>query len=252
MTSVRRCLLVFAGMASAVLLASWSVYIRRTQERVVSSEALDDPAIAQAFGRISRLPQMGAMRWLVAQHAVRLRRTGEAVDLGCGAGYLVIKLAEVAPELRVTGIDLSDELLLEAATRAHGSTVRDRVAFRKGDVARIPFPDGSLDLVVSTLSLHHWWQPVAVLDEIARALRPGGSFLVVDLRRDLSAPLYMLLWFATHFVVPRALRWVNEPLGSRNASFTPEEAAQLAQRSRLTGWRVTQGPLWLTIEGTLG
>jgi ubiquinone/menaquinone biosynthesis C-methylase UbiE len=116
---------------------------------------------------------------------------------------------------------------------------------------QIPFPDDSLDLVVSTLSLHHWRDPVGVLDEIARVLRPGGSFLVFDLRRDMTAPSYLLLWFATHCIVPRALRRVNEPLGSRNASFTPQEAAHLAGQSRLVGWHVTHGPLWVTIEGTL-
>ncbi|MCL7454704.1 MAG: class I SAM-dependent methyltransferase [Anaerolineae bacterium] len=113
--------------------------------------------------------------------------------------------------------------------------------------------------VVSTLSLHHWGDPVSVLDEIARVLRrpkpadgrPGGSFLIFDLRRDMALPFYLLLWFATHRVVPRALRRVHEPLGSRDASFTPLEAAHLAGQSRLAKWRVTRGPLWLTIEGSL-
>jgi ubiquinone/menaquinone biosynthesis C-methylase UbiE len=129
--------------------------------------------------------------------------------------------------------------------------VGDRISFRKGDAVQIPFPDASLDLVTSTLSLHHWSEPIAVLDELARVLRPGGAFLILDLRRDLAAPFYLLLWFATRCVVPRALRRVHEPLGSRNAAFTPGEAADLARQSRLRGWRVTRGPLWLTIEGNM-
>jgi ubiquinone/menaquinone biosynthesis C-methylase UbiE len=88
-----------------------------------------------------------------------------------------------------------------------------------------------------------------VLDEIARVLKPGGGFLVFDLRRDLAPPLYLLLWFATRMVVPPALRQANEPLRSRNAAYTTSEAAELAQRSILQGWRVSSGPLWLTIEG---
>jgi hypothetical protein len=79
---------------------------------------------------------------------------------------------------------------------------------------------------------------------------PAGPFLVFDPRRDMSAPLYLLLWFAPHGVVPTALRRVREPLGSRDASCTGQEVAQLAARWRLTGWRVTQGPLGLTVEGT--
>ncbi len=109
--------------------------------------------------------------------------------------------------------------------------------------------DGSLDLVVSTLSLHHWSDPIAVLNEVARILKPGGAFMLFDLRRDMIAPFYLLILFATRCVVPRALRHIGEPLGSRNAAYTPNEAAALAQSSRLTGWRITSGPLWLTIEG---
>ncbi len=113
-----------------------------------------------------------------------------------------------------------------------------------------PFADQSVDLAVSTLSLHHWADPIPVLDEMARILRPGGAFVVFDLRRDMIPPFYLLIWFASRFVVPQALRGMGEPLGSRNAAYTPAEAAVLAQASRLTGWRVASGPFWLSIEGT--
>jgi len=246
------------GLAAATLFAAWQIYRRRARERVVSHEALDDPAIARAFGLVARLPQMGLLRRLVARRAAAMAPAGHAADLGCGPGYLVVRLAQAAPGLQVTGIDLSAEMLAQAEMAAERAGLQSRVDFKEGDVARLPFPDGSLDLVVSTLSLHHWADPAGVLNEITRVLRPpdpvagraGGSFLVVDLRRDMAAPFYVLLWFATHCVVPRALRRVREPLGSRDASYTPREAAGLAAQSRLAGWRVTEGPLWLTIEGS--
>jgi ubiquinone/menaquinone biosynthesis C-methylase UbiE len=249
MSNYRQRISLLGGLAAAILVGAWRVYSRRVRERVLSGEALDDPEVARAFNRISRIPHMRLMRWAVARRAAAIKPVGQAADLGCGPGYLVVKLAQVAPGLHVTGIDVMEEMLVEAEANARRSGVHDRVAFKQGDVAHIPFPDCSLDLVVSTLSLHHWSDPVGVLDEIARVLRPGGSFLVVDLRRDMSAPFYLLLWFATHCVAPGALRRVNEPMGSRNAALTPREAAELAAQSRLTGWRVTQGPLWLTVEG---
>jgi ubiquinone/menaquinone biosynthesis C-methylase UbiE len=141
-------------------------------------------------------------------------------------------------------------MLSEAEDYAGRHELAQAISFRKGDVHQIPFADGSVDLVVSTLSLHHWSDPVAVLDEVDRVLRPGGSFLLFDLRRDLSAPAWLLLWVVTGFIVEPALRRANEPLSSRNAAYTPLEARELAERSRLRGWRVTRGPLWLIIEGS--
>lgn len=241
---------VVFGLASALIAAAWWLYDGRLRERTPSLESLDDPKVARAYGWVATMPPMRLLRWFVADRAVGMTRCGEAADLGCGPGQLVIELARRAPGLRVTGIDLSDEMIARGQDNARRAGVADRVSFRRGNAQQIPFPDASLDLVVSTLSLHHWSDPVAVLDEIARVLRPGGSFLVFDLRRDMIAPCWLLLWFATHVIVPAALHRVNEPLSSLNASYTPQEAVCLAEQSRLSGWRVTRGPLWLTIEGT--
>lgn len=239
-----------AGLAAgAAVAAGWQIFRNRPLERSAGAEGLDDPEVARAFGRMARLPQFWLLRRLAIQRALALKQEGDAADLGCGPGDLVLEMAHLAPGLHITGIDLAPEMLAQAAARAEESGVGDRVAFRLGDAQQIPFPDRSLDLVISTLSLHHWSAPVAALDEIARVLRPGGAFMILDLRRDLAAPFYLLLWFATNVVVPAALRRVKEPLGSRNASYTPLEAAELAEQSQLAGWRVTRGPLWLTVEG---
>jgi SAM-dependent methyltransferase len=265
MTKASRRFGFLGGLTAAILFAAWRVYNRRARERVVSHEGLDDPEVAQGFNRVATMPQMRLLRWFVARRAVELMPRGNAVDLGCGPGHLAIRLAQMAPDLQLCGVDLSDEMLAEAERWGQRAGLGDRISFRKGDAAQIPFPDGSLDLVVSTLSLHHWSDPVAVLDEIARVLRspeptegqspepaegrPAGAFLIFDLRRDLAFPFWTLLWFATRCVVPPALRRVNEPLASRDAAFTPGEAEHLASQSQLAGWRITQGPLWLTIEG---
>jgi len=241
---------LFGGLAGA-LAAGWWLYNGRPRERIPSHESMDDPGVARAYGWVATVPPMRLLRWFVARRAVGMTGSGQAVDLGCGPGRLVIELARRSPGLHVTGIDLSDEMLDQGQDNARRAGVADRVSFRRGDAQQIPFPDASLHLVVSTLSLHHWSDPVAVLDEIARVLRPGGSFLVFDLRRDMAAPFWLLLWFVTHVVVPAALRRVNEPLSSRNAAYTSQKAARFAEQSRLSGWRVTRGPVWLTIEGAV-
>jgi ubiquinone/menaquinone biosynthesis C-methylase UbiE len=241
---------LFLGLA-ALAIAAARLYNRRPRGRIPSPEGLDDPEVARAFGWVTRMPHMRLMRHMVAARAVRMASGGEAVDLGCGPGQLVIAMAGQAPGLHVTGVDLSAEMLAQADDNAQRAGLAGRVSFRPGDAQQIPFPDGSLDLVVSTASLHHWSDPVAVLNEIARVLRPGGSFLILDLRRDMPAPGYLLIWFATNVVVPSALRRAQEPLGSRNAAYTLWEAMELAEHSHLTGWRLTAGPFWLIIEGSI-
>jgi ubiquinone/menaquinone biosynthesis C-methylase UbiE len=242
-----------AALAAAVAAGS-RIYRERTIERTASAEAIEMPDVSAAFARIASLPQMRLLRLFAISRALGLLRGSpvarNAVDLGCGPGHLAVELAQAAPGLHVTGIDLSTPLLGEAQRRAIEADVAYRVDFRTADASATPFAKASVDLAISTLSLHHWADPVAILDEVARIVRPGGSFLIFDLRRDMVPSFYLLVWFASRYMVPRPLRHLGEPLGSRNASYTPLEAAQLAQRSKLTGWHVASGPFWLSIEGT--
>jgi ubiquinone/menaquinone biosynthesis C-methylase UbiE len=234
---------------SAVAIGGWRLYQQRPIERVPSLEGIEDREAAQAYGRIMRLPHMALLRKYIARRAAALMSAGTAADLGCGPGYLAIELARCMPGLHVTGVDLSDAMLTQAIANARLADVAHQTDFRTGDVAALPFPNASLDLVVSTLSLHHWDDPRPVFDEVARVLRPGGAFLLFDLRRDLGPAPWLLFWLVTHLVVPRALRHIGEPLGSRNAAYTPAEVAGLLQISQLTGWRVVPGPFWFSIEG---
>jgi ubiquinone/menaquinone biosynthesis C-methylase UbiE len=240
----------FARLFIVVLLTGlWRVYSRRLQERIPSVEGIEDDEIAAAYAWVTRMPQMHWIRRLVISQATVLQDRGEAADLGCGAGQLVMELARKAPGLHVTGIDLSETMLADARQSAQQAGLEKRVDFRLGNVEQIPFPDQSVDLVISTVSLHHWADPVKVLNEIDRVLQPGGAYYIFDLRRDLYPPFYLLIWFATQFIVPTALHQANEPMGSRNASYTAHELAGLAQLSRLQGGQVTSGPLWVVLAG---
>jgi ubiquinone/menaquinone biosynthesis C-methylase UbiE len=233
-----------------VLLAGlWRVFERRSQERIASAEGIEDPEVAAAFEWVSRTPQMRWIRHFVISEAAVLKDRGEAVDLGCGAGQLVMEMARKVPGLHMTGIDLSEKMLVDARQSAQLVGMEDRVDFRLGNVEEIPFPDQSLDLVISTASLHHWTDPVKVLNEVDRVLKPGGAYYIFDLRRDMALPFYMLIWFATQFIVPAALHRVNEPMSSRNASYTVQELADLIRQSRLRGGQVTTGPIWIVFAG---
>ncbi len=205
--------------------------------------------MAEAYDRISKLPPMMFLRRFAARRALALVSQGRAVDIGCGPGYLVLELARRAPNLTITGVDLSDEMLITARQTSEQRRLSEQVTFCYGNASKLPFADQSVDLIVSSLSLHHWSDPTSVLNEIRRVVRPGGGFMIFDLRRDMALPVSFLLYVVTRVIVPSILRENNEPLGSRNAAYTPVEAEELLQRSRLDGGRITSGPFWLSIEG---
>lgn len=119
----------------------------------------------------------------VAADIARVAPEGARVlEVGCGPGRLSILLGG-RYRLRVTGLDI-DPAMIELA-RANAVTANgdgQTPSFVVGDVSALSFPDESFDLVVSTLSMHHWADPRSGLTEIGRVLRPGGRALVWDFR----------------------------------------------------------------------
>ena len=105
------------------------------------------------------------------------------LEVGCGPGHLAIRLAR-QHGLEVAGLDLDPAMIERARANADraGEGFGRLPSFLVGDVASLPFPDGSFDLVVSTMSMHHWADPAAGLAETARVLRPGARALVWDFR----------------------------------------------------------------------
>jgi ubiquinone/menaquinone biosynthesis C-methylase UbiE len=84
----------------------------------------------------------------------------------------------------VTGLDLDPAMIARARANADrpGNSGRRRPSLLVGNGAALAFPDGSFDLVISTLSMHHWADPTAGLAEIGRVLRPGARALIWDFR----------------------------------------------------------------------
>lgn len=99
-------------------------------------------------------------------------------DLGCGTGQMT---AALAPHVRrVIGVDQSQAMLAAAARRTAGLS---NVELRKGSLEAIPIDDGACDGAVLLLVLSYVPDPLRVLQEAARILRPGGRLVVTDLLR---------------------------------------------------------------------
>jgi arsenite methyltransferase len=106
---------------------------------------------------------------------------GERVlDLGSGAGTDSLVAAQmVGHEGRVTGIDMTPEMLAKARAAAAEMGARN-VEFVEGEVERLPFADASFDVVISNGVIDLIPDKDAVFSEIARVLRPGGRLQIAD------------------------------------------------------------------------
>jgi ArsR family transcriptional regulator len=97
-------------------------------------------------------------------------------DLGCGTGQMAAALAPFVG--RVIAVDGSAEMLQAAKRRLRDV---ENVETRRGDLEALPIDAGTLDAAVLVLVLHHVPAPEAVLAEAARALKPGGRVMIVDM-----------------------------------------------------------------------
>lgn len=96
------------------------------------------------------------------------------VAMGSGPGDLLAELRSRAPEARVVGVEPSEDMREIAAQRG--------VVSVDGRAEALPFADGAVDLVISTLSSHHWENVRAAFAAIRRVLRPGGEARIYDFR----------------------------------------------------------------------
>ncbi|HLT11379.1 MAG TPA: class I SAM-dependent methyltransferase [Micromonosporaceae bacterium] len=113
---------------------------------------------------------------------------GHVLDVGTGPGVLLAELARIRPDLRLTGVDPSADMV--DAARRNCAQYGERIVALEGDAARLPLDDRSADVVVSSFSLHHWDDPAAAAPELARVLRPGGRVVIYDFR---TAPFDALI-----------------------------------------------------------
>jgi ubiquinone/menaquinone biosynthesis C-methylase UbiE len=128
----------------------------------------------------------GQMRKLRQRTATLARiQPGDAVlDVGCGTGTLALEVARrVGQEGRVAGVDPGTEQIARASSKA--ARRHAPIEFQVGVIERLPFPDQTFDVVLSTLMMHHLPAPLKRqgLAEIARVLKPGGRLVIADFKR---------------------------------------------------------------------
>jgi len=170
---------------------------------------------------------------------------GLALEVGPGPGYLGLEWLKKSTGTSLKAVEISPAMIEIARRNAGEYGLSDRVQYVKGDAQKIPFEDNLFDAAFTNGSLHEWSDPKTVFSEIYRVLKPGGKYLVSDLRRDMHP---FLKWFMQAVTKPKEIR--PGLRSSIAASYLVEEIEAILRNCLSGGFRVEKKAMGLLITGT--
>jgi SAM-dependent methyltransferase len=110
---------------------------------------------------------------------VSIGRHDTILDVGCGGGRTVDKLATIAAEGKVYGVDFSEESVAASRRTNQRRIGMGSVEILQGSVSSLPFPEGMFDLVTAVETHIHWPDLPGDLREVLRVLKPGGKLVII-------------------------------------------------------------------------
>jgi ubiquinone/menaquinone biosynthesis C-methylase UbiE len=152
------------------------------QQRHFKDLGIEERA-ARRYDRSTRSHRMAEMKEYAREVARHIGDRGSVLEVAPGPGYLAIELAKMGV-YKVTGLDISRNFVEIAQRNAREAGVN--VEFRQGNVSDIPFPDDTFDFIICTAAFKNFKEPARALEQMHRVLRPGGTALIVDMKRNAS------------------------------------------------------------------
>jgi phosphatidylethanolamine/phosphatidyl-N-methylethanolamine N-methyltransferase len=157
------------------------------------NEALDNCDVESAYARWAPIYDLTFTAVLKpgrrAAAAAASKADGPILDVGVGTG---LELPMFDPDTKVFGVDLSEPMLRRAAKRVERERLEHVGGLSKMDATRMAFADASFACVVAPYVLTVAPEPEAMLDELARVVRPGGEIILVNHVSRKDDPLALL------------------------------------------------------------
>lgn len=161
-----------------------------TLEEAVDYDTMDHSAVNQSFSEefLAALRQDNALAAKLAAESSGAKPTALAVlDVGTGTARIPIAICRLTDRLRITAVDLSAHMLQLGQRNVIENGFERQIRLEQVDAKGLPYGDASFDAVISNSIVHHIPEPIRVLREMLRVLRPGGLLFVRDLLRPPDA-----------------------------------------------------------------
>jgi ubiquinone/menaquinone biosynthesis C-methylase UbiE len=193
---------------------------------------------AEKFNKFGKEVMIDEYKKTVNKVKKQLKK-GEILEIGPGPGYLSIELSKI-DGYHIVGLDIS-KTMIEIANR-NAKESGSSIQFKLGDASNIPYHDNTFDFIISGGSLHHWKEPIKVLNEIYRVLKRDRKALICDGRRDASKEeIIKMLKKIDSFI----MRWGLKK--TIKESYTKEKVVELLSRTKFNGGEIKENPLELEI-----
>ena len=164
-------------------------------------------------------------------------KAGKFLEVGSGTGWISIGVAKYNPHARITGIDLSENMITVAQENSRKENVSDRINFQFGSATAIPFEDNSFDTVFCHNTLHHIPEPEKMMAEIKRVVKNDGGVFIRDLIR---VPSFMIPFYVNIFGFRYNRLMKKEYEDSIKASLSPKEWKELFSNIQIPGAKLTK------------
>lgn len=160
--------------------------------------------IAPRYDLMNVLMTMGICKMWRRKLVKTVRKVSHAdiLDIATGTGDLALVMAEKFPGAKITGLDLSEQMIREGKEKALKRDLADRIDMVVGDSLNLPFPDESFDCVTVAYGVRNFEDLLRGYTEMYRVLRPGGTLCVLELSTPTGAVTGPLYNFYAGHVIP--------------------------------------------------
>jgi ubiquinone/menaquinone biosynthesis C-methylase UbiE len=172
---------------------------------------------------------------------------GMSLEIGPGPGYLGLEWLKKTSGTSLQALEISPNMISMAEKNAEEYGLQNRVKYIEGNAQEMPFEDCIFDGAFTNGSLHEWAEPTKIFNEVHRCLKPGGKYLISDMRRDMNP---LMKWFLKRITKPKEI--LPGLTSSINASYTVQEIKSILSNTNMKSATVKQTTMGFIMIGQKG